>query len=77
LHILQYPGIDDMNVPIWEARGCPVPMQGDYKTRMEYAKMEYNRQWLMYHAQDDARRRYLQQVMEAARGETFWRGLSV
>lgn len=77
LHILQYPGIDDMNVPIWEARGCPVPMQGDYKTRMEYAKMEYNRQWLMYHAQDDARRRYLQQVVEAARGETLWRGLSV
>ncbi|KAE8549391.1 hypothetical protein EYB25_007912 [Talaromyces marneffei] len=75
LQVLQYPGIDDMTRPIWEARGCPVPMQADRHTRMEYAKREYDRQWTMYRAQDDARQRYVQQVMEAARYEYIQRRL--
>lgn len=74
VHVLQYPGINDMNRPIWEGRGCPVPMQADYHSRMEYAKREYDRQWLMYRAQDDARQRYIQQVREAAHDEYFQRG---
>lgn len=75
LHVLRYPGIDDMSKPIWEARGCPWPMQIDYHTRMEYAKMEYNRKLLMYRAQDEARQRYIQQVRDAARYEYIQKGL--
>ena len=75
LHVLRYPGIDDMSKPIWEARGCPFPMQADNHTRMEYAKREYNRKWLMFRAKDDARQRYIQQVFDAARDEYIQRGL--
>ncbi|PCG93796.1 Hypothetical protein PENO1_054890 [Penicillium occitanis (nom. inval.)] len=75
LHVLRYPGIKDMSKPIWEARGYPWPMQTDYHTRMEYAKMEYNRKLLMFRAQDEARQRYIQQVREAARYEYVQKGL--
>jgi hypothetical protein len=75
LHVLRYPGIDDMSKPIWEARGCPFPVQADNHTRMEYAKSEYNRKWLMFRAKDDARQRYIQQVFDAARDEYIQRGL--
>lgn len=69
LRVLRYPGVDDMSKPIWEARGCPLPMQADYNTRVEYARKEYNRKMLMSRAQDEARQRYIQQVREAARYE--------
>ncbi|RAO65633.1 uncharacterized protein BHQ10_001645 [Talaromyces amestolkiae] len=74
MHVLRYPGIDDMSKPIWHTSGSPWPMQCDYNTRVEYTRKEYNRKMLMFRGQDEARQRYIQQVREAARYEYVQKG---
>lgn len=52
--------------PIWEARGWAGPGQEE-DTREQCMILEYERQWEMYHLQDDARRQYIADVTANAR----------
>lgn len=65
---IEYPGDPDTDLPIWEARGRPLPGQGE-DGRMAYTQREYDRQWVMYRAFDDARMRYVAAVMRDAAHE--------
>ncbi|OKL59787.1 hypothetical protein UA08_04519 [Talaromyces atroroseus] len=57
-----------LSPPVWEARGGIAPGHAE-EERLEYARREYRRQWIMYRGQDNARRRYVEAVLRDASQE--------